>query len=35
MIDFESVGEVANARPPGVGMCYDDYFVAAVYEFLP
>ena len=30
VVDFQAVGQVANASPTSVGVCYDDYFVAAV-----
>ena len=30
VVDFQAVGQVANASPASVGVCYDDYFVAAV-----
>ena len=33
VVDFQSVGQVAHASPPLVGVGDDDYFVAAVDEF--
>jgi len=30
VVDFQAVGQVANASPASVGVCYDDDFVAAV-----
>lgn len=34
MVDLEAIGEIPDSGSVVVGMCDDDYFMAAVDEFL-
>ena len=32
MVDFETIGEIADTCPSFVGVCYDDHFVSSIDE---